>query len=146
MISHASFQEQVIDELQGYANLVALVNIDEIREFQYQGTEFNYPAVRVDARTQIPEGAGNCRTKHSIENFAVVAFSEDASSLECERICFQIGEAMFGAQMEDAAPSQGPSWRTETVNLIQYNAPRWSNAENNWRGEVIFRCRVKKTS
>jgi hypothetical protein len=145
VISHASFQEQVIDELQGYAALIALVAADEIRELQYQGTEFAYPNVRVDARTQTPEGTGNCRTKHSIENFAVFAFSENPSSLECEQICFQIGEAMFGVQLEDIAPAQGPAWRAETVNLVQYNAPRWSNGEKNWRGEVIFRCRVKET-
>lgn len=145
MISHASFQEQVIDELQAFVALTAIVPIAEIRESQYQGTEFTYPNVRVDTRTQIPEGAGNCRTKISIENFAVIAHSESDSSLQCEQICFQIGEAMFGAQLEDTTPSQGPAWRTETVNLVQFNAPR-RMTEKVWRGEVIFRCRVKETS
>ena len=145
MISHASFQEQVIDELQGFAALTAIVLPAEIRESQYQGTEFVYPNVRVDTRIQTPEGAGNCRTKISIENFAVIAFSESDSSLQCEQVCFQIGEAMFGIQLEDAAPVQGPAWRAETVNLIQFNAPR-RMSEKVWRGEVIFRCRVHETS
>lgn len=145
MISHASFQEQVIDELQAFAALTAIVPAIQIKETEYQGTVFTYPGVRVDARNQIPEGAGNCRTKISIENFAIVAYSEQDSSLQCEQICFQIGEAMFGVQLEDATPSQGPAWRAETVNLVQYNAPR-RMSEKVWRGEVIFRCRVHETS
>ena len=145
MISHASFQEQVIDELQAYGDLTLIVPADQIKESQYQATEFTYPGVRVDVRTQIPEGNSPCRQTISIENFAVIAFSEDDSSLECEQICFQIVEALFGVQLEDIAPSQGPNWRTETVNLIQVNAPRYS-VEKVWRGEVIFRCRVKETS
>jgi len=145
MISHASFQEQVLDELQAFIDLTTFVPADQIKEYQYQATEFTCPGVRVDTRTQTPEGTGNCRTKHSIENFAILAFSEEESSLECEQICFQIGEALFGVQLEDLAPAQGPAWRAETINLVQYNAPRWT-AEKVWRGEVIFRCRVKETS
>jgi hypothetical protein len=145
MISHASFQEQLIDALQADANLTAVVAADQIKEYQYQATEFTYPAVRVDIRSQIPEGNAPCRLTISIVNFAVFAFSEADSSLQCEQLCFLIAEALFGAQLEDLAPSQGPNWRTETVNLVQVNAPR-RLAERLWRGEIIFRCRVKETS
>jgi hypothetical protein len=147
MISHASFQEQVIDELQAFVALTALVPAAEIREMQWQGVDFTYPAVRVDTRRQIPEGTAPCRLTISIEDFAVLAYSEDDSSLECEQICFQIIEALFSSrtQLEDATPSQGPAWRTETVNLVTFNAPR-RMGERTWRGEVIFRCRVKETS
>lgn len=144
MISHASFQEQVIDELQAFGALTLLVPAVEIRELQWQGTEFAYPNIRVDVRTQTPEGGGQCRPKISIESFVVVAFSEGDSSLECEQICFQIIEALFGTQLEDLAPSQGPTWRCETINLATFNAPRRA-AERVWRGEVIFRGRVKET-
>lgn len=145
MISHASFQEQVIDKLQAFGALTLIVPAVEIRESQYQATEFTYPNVRVDVRTQTPEGIGKCRPTISIETFAVLAFSEADSSLECEQICFQIVEALFGAQLEDTTPSQGPNWRTETVNLVQVNAPRHLT-ERTWRGEVVFRCRVKETT
>jgi len=145
MISHISFQEQVLLRLQGFADLLALVAADQMKEAQYQATEFTYPGIRIDVRSQIPEGSGQCRPTISIENFAVLAYSEDDSSLECEQICFEIVEALFGAQLEDAAPAQGPAWRTETVNLVTFNAPR-RMAERVWRGEVIFRCRVKETS
>lgn len=145
MISHASFQEQVIDELQAFGDLTIIVPADQVKESQYQATEFTYPGVRVDVRTQIPEGNAPCRRSISIQNFAVTAHSEADSSLECEQICFQIVEALFGAQLEDTTPSQGPTWRTETVNLVQVNAPR-RLTERTWRGEVIFRCRVKETS
>lgn len=145
MISHASFQEQIIDELQAFTNLTDLVDSDEIRELQWQGVEFDYPNIRVDVRTQTPEGSGQCRPTISIENFAVAAWSEDDSSLECERICFQIIEALFGVQLEDTSPSQGPNWRCETINLMTFNAPR-RTAERVWRGEAIFRGRVKETA
>lgn len=145
MISHASFQEQVIDKLQTFGGLTLIVPADQIKESQYQSVTFTYPGVRVDVRTQIPEGMGKCRPTISIENFAVTAHSEADSSLECEQICFQIVEALFGAQLEDTTPSQGPNWRTETVNLVQVNAPR-RMTEKTWRGEVIFRCRVKETT
>ena len=150
MISHISFQEQVLLRLQGFADLLALVAADQMKEAQYQATEFTYPGIRIDVRSQIPEGSGQCRPTISIENFAVLAYSEDDSSLECEQICFEIVEALtadpvFGAQLEDVAPAQGPAWRTETVNLAIFNAPR-RMAERVWRGEVVFRCRVKETS
>lgn len=145
MISHASFQEQVIDRLQAFGALTLIVPAAQIKESQYQSVTFTYPGVRVDVRTQPPEGTGQCRPRISIENFAVTAHSESDSSLECEQICFQIVEALFGAQIEDITPSQGPTWRTETVNLVQVNAPR-RLTERTWRGEVVFRCRVKETT
>jgi len=122
-----------------------IVDSEEIREFHWQGTEFVYPSIRVDVRRQTPEGTGPCRLKISTEDFAVFAYSENDSSLECERICFEIIEALFNAQLEDTTPSQGPNWRTETVNLVTFNAPR-RTGERTWRGEVIFKCRVKETS
>jgi len=145
MISHASFQEQVLDRLQNFAALKLLVPVAEMRELQWQGTEFTYPNLRVDTRRQTPEGSGQCRPTISIEDFAVLAYSEGDSSLECEQICFQIIEALFGEWLVDAAPTQGPAWRADTINLVTFNAPR-RIGERVWRGEVIFRCRVKETS
>lgn len=145
MISVISFQEEIIDALAACADLTALVDSDEIREYQYQGTEFAYPCVRVDVRNQVPEGDAPCRLTISIINFAVLAYSEEESSRECERVCYQIVECLFGTQIEMATPVEGPDWRTETVNLVQINAPR-RMAEKVWRGEVIFRCRVKETT
>lgn len=143
MISHASFQEQVIDELQAYAALIALVPAAEIREFYWQGTEFTYPSIRVDTRTQIPEGKGNCRTLHSVVNFTVYFYSEDDSSLECERIGFQVVEALFDQQIQDAAPSQGPAWTSGVIDLMSLGAPR-RTGERTWRGEAVFRVRVQE--
>ena len=74
MISHASFQEQVIDELQAFGDLTLIVPADQIKESQYQATEFTYPGVRVDVRTQTPESIGKCRPTISIETFAVLAY------------------------------------------------------------------------
>jgi len=143
MISHASFQEQVIDELQAFAALTALVPAAEIREFYWQGTEFTYPNVRVDTRPQISEGRGNCRMEHSVMNFAVYFYSEDDSSLECERIGFQVVEALFGQQIQDAAPSQGPAWTSGVIDLVNLGDPR-RTGERAWRGEAVFRVRVQE--
>jgi len=145
MISHASFQEQVIDTLQAYIDLTNIVALGEIREESWQGTEFSYPNVRVDVRTQTPEGSGNCREKASIEYFSVLAFSDLDSSLECERICFEIIECLFGAALYDEAASQGPNWMSRTVNLVQFNAPR-RGSEKVWRGEVAFKVRVQEVA
>lgn len=142
MISHASFQEQIIDELQAFATLVALVPAAEIREFYWQGTEFIYPNIRVDTRAQIPEGKGNCRLQHSVMNFAVFSRSEDDSSLECERIGFQVVEALFGQRIQDAAPSQGPAWTSGVIDLVRLGAP--IRTERTWRGEAVFRVRVQE--
>lgn len=145
MISHASFQEQIIEELQAFTTLVALVAEEEIREYYYQGTEFGYPNIRVDVRPQVPDGTGNCRLQHSVMNFAVIFNSESDSSLECEQIGFQVVEALFGRQLQDTVPSQGPTWKSLRIDLINLGGPI-RTGERTWSGQAIFRCRVTETS
>jgi hypothetical protein len=145
VISHASFQEQVIDTLQANAALVALLpSVDEIREYYYQATEFAYPNIRVDTRPQVPDGTGNCRLKHSILNFAIVYNSENDSSLECEQLGFAVVEALFGVQLNDAAPAQGPAWQSLRTDLLSLGNPI-RTGERIWSGTAVFRCRVTET-
>lgn len=85
MISNVDIQTAIISLLKSDTALAAwLVSAgssgDEIRESQWQGGDFSYPAVRVALGTQsnIPEGC------YSQTVFLVAVFSEQDSSLEAD--------------------------------------------------------------
>jgi hypothetical protein len=92
MMNNNDLQEAIIDRLKhNVALLAALTDADEIREAQWQGTEFVYPCVRVALGTQVPSIAG-CEL-YSI-SFSISAFSELESSKEANEIAYLVSEAL----------------------------------------------------
>ena len=78
MVSLVDFQEAIISLLKSDANLVAAVG-PEIREDEYQATNWLYPCVRVGGPTLgAPMGVCNSRGV-----FQVLVYSTEASSLRC---------------------------------------------------------------
>ena len=85
MISNEKIQASVITKLQASAALVArLKTKDEIKEDQWQGTTFAYPAVRVVLGSQTPSVAENCVA--AAISLSVMVSSEDASSKQADEI------------------------------------------------------------
>lgn len=90
---------------------------DEIRERQWQGTQFVYPNVRIDVGQCVPERS-NC-VKLEI-NFDVLVFSEEASSYQASRIAGIISDALHdksytseGLRLSTWVSSLNPTVRTD---------------------------------
>ncbi len=88
MISSDLIQAAIISKLKDDTTLVdfltARASADEIRESQWQGAAFTYPAVRVDLGTQVPIGDGTCVPFQSEVSFSVLSFSEQDSSQQAD--------------------------------------------------------------
>lgn len=100
MISNNSIQAALITYLK--ANTVLLAKLSssaDIKENQWQGTDFIYPAVRIDLGTQVPDGNPQCN--YSSLPITVQVFTEDASSLNCDTIAGTIGTILHGANFHD---------------------------------------------
>ena len=77
-----------------------LSDTDEIREDQWQGTKFEYPAIRVNLIENKPttenEGCHAAKIKLSIQ-----VFSEDDSSRQSDRIAGIISSVLHGQQFSN---------------------------------------------
>ena len=93
IIRNDLIQTALISKLQGEATVLAeLSDTDEIREDQWQGTEFSYPAIRVRMISNKPLKNSDC--DQSMIGVGLQVFSEDASSMEADRIAGIIDNAL----------------------------------------------------
>ena len=86
-ISNNQIQAGLISKLKNSTALTtgSAVTANEVREDQWQGTQFNYPNVRVRLLSNTPvESVDSCRRTRFTVSFLV--FSEDSSSLESGEI------------------------------------------------------------
>ena len=115
-------------KLQAETTVLAELNdTDEIREDQWQGADFSYPAIRIRIVFNNPiEGTG-CDTAKIGVSFEV--FSEDASSMQADRIAGIIKDALHDTPFSQddllialrtndlipAARSNMRTWKSETL-------------------------------
>lgn len=87
-------KQGLIDYLQSKSEVVAeLPSADEIRESEYQSTEFSYPNVRLEG-LMIPEENANCN-RYSLD-IQWNVFSEEASSAQANKIAGIISNVLHG--------------------------------------------------
>jgi hypothetical protein len=78
MIANNYLQADLIAALKADTALVAELGDDaRIKEQQWAGTGFDYPAIRLRLARQVPEGRSNC--DHNILSFSVLVFAEGGS-------------------------------------------------------------------
>ena len=140
MISNDVIQAAIIAKLKANTALVAwLTNLNagsEIRESQWQGTVFTYPAVRVDLGTQVPGPAnGSCHLSESEIPFSVYSMSEADSSQQADVLAGLVNTALFSNRIS------GTNWTSLVIDsdgLISASreAPRF------WRATGLYRVRI----
>lgn len=87
-------KQGLIDYLQSKTEVTSeLSSSDEIRENQYQSTEFVYPNIRLDG-SMIPEENANCN-RYSLD-ISWLVFSEEASSAQANKIAGIISNVLHG--------------------------------------------------
>jgi len=78
--------------------LAARSTAGEIREAQYQGTQFSYPAVRVAVGDQVPVG-DTCYTTRAEVTFETWCYSEHDSSQQCDQLAKLVADALLGKRI-----------------------------------------------
>lgn len=96
MISPDLVQAGIVSHLKANTALIAWLTTysaqNEIRENQWQGRQFVYPAIRVDLLTQTEPGNPPCFAQVL---FNVFAFAEGDSSLTCAQLAGLIDTALI---------------------------------------------------
>jgi hypothetical protein len=143
MISNDLIQAAIIAKLKADNTLVnwlsALDAGAEIREAQWQGTVFVYPAVRVDLGTQVPLANGACHINESEIPFTVYSMSEADSSRQADILAGLVNSALFTKRIS------GSGWTSLVIDsdgLISAarEAPRF------WRATGLYRVRIYGTA
>lgn len=129
MISNAQIQQGLVSYLKASASITAEIPVDEIRENEWQGTDFTYPNIRVRLLTNIPQYNHNQECRHSL-TLSIMVFTEDYSSQKCDTFSGIIGSVLHG--------------RSFSANNLQYHlratniVPAVRSDERTWRSEVLL--------
>jgi hypothetical protein len=130
MLRNDQIQAAIIAKLKGNATIVALLaSSDEIKEDQYQSTEFNYPGVRVQLTGNEPlTQDANC--SHTRVGLNILVFTEDDNSLEADRIAGIIHNELHAYQYT----INGIAISLHTTNLV----PAIRSDIRTWRSQIIM--------
>ena len=142
MISSEAVQAALVTALKADAPLVALFGV-EIRESQWQGTQFVYPCLRVGVVTGLPYTKDHCRFTHSNTRFTISSQSEEASSQDADIGAGLVVSALLGQTIEGAGtPTTNPFYSS----LIELAAPGQEsaiiNSQNAWTARVHFEVHI----
>ncbi|MCK5547450.1 MAG: hypothetical protein KAI64_00435 [Thermoplasmata archaeon] len=117
MISNDILKADLVALLKGYSTLTELLvrqdgegGEENVKESQYAGTQFIYPAVRVRINRQIPLiDRGPC--DHARLSLSIRVLTEGASSQECDSIAGVVNSFLHGSS-GGGRFLQGTGWRT----------------------------------
>lgn len=102
MIGNDVIQQAIVARLKADAALVAWLTAlsadDEIRETQWQGTIFTYPAVRASVDNQVP-GLGTCYLTSGEFTFTAMSFGEGDSSRQTDQLAKLVNDALIGKRL-----------------------------------------------
>jgi hypothetical protein len=121
-------QAVIVAKLKADATVLAqLSDTNEIRENEWQGTEFSYPNIRVRIISNKPLDT-NCEVANV--SLGIQVFSEDASSQQADRIAGIISNVLHDHPFSSSG-LQIALRRTDLVPAIRSNA-------RTWRSEVLM--------
>lgn len=103
MISNDVLKADLVAALKGYSTLTDLLvrndgmgGVGNVKESQYAGTQFYYPAVRVRINRQIAlTDRGPC--DHARLSFSIRVLTEGASSQDCDQIAGVVNSFLHGS-------------------------------------------------
>lgn len=120
LVAYLKARSAITDELPAGAT--------EIRENEWQGTEFTYPNVRV---RMISNNAAFGGCDRSDITLGIEVFSEQASSREADRIAGIIN----GVMHQRSFSSSGIQFNLTTTNLV----PAFRKDDRTWQSEVLMK-------
>ena len=99
MIDTWQILADLISALRGESTITSLLaSAQEVREINYMGDEFGFPAIRVRIDTHEPmRGTEPC--DNSIAIFSIFVYTEDASSLLCQQVTAAVKSFLHRSQL-----------------------------------------------
>lgn len=94
MISNEDVKAGIIQRLKITTAVIALVDAVEIREYQWKGTEFTYPNIRVRLLSNVPMLNDDCNA--ATVKASIQVFTEDDASFNADDIAGVIAFALHG--------------------------------------------------
>jgi hypothetical protein len=137
MVSTNDVQTAVIGLLTGTYAVTELVH-EEVREDEWQGTDFVYPALRVQITNLMPEEDGTCRETKTFAQFTIQCYSEADSSKQCGTLANTVVSAIFGQVLTR------PYMRSLRINVMRV-VPPYRTAPRIWRSDVQAQCHIYET-
>lgn len=127
-------QAALVSYLKSKTSITDLLTIggssaSEIREDQWKGVDFKYPAIRIRLISNVPI---NPQCNYSQVEISFMVFSEKQSSFEADKIAGIINDILNGHSFT----SNGIAFTFTTTNLI----PAIAQDETTWRSEVLTRA------
>lgn len=123
-------RDAIIDMIEANATIMALLSdANEVREFNWKGTDFSYPnyRVRINSITPFDECYQNL-------DASVYCFSEDASSQEAEEMAGTVANEFFG----DGFTQDSIRFAFVRVDVI----PAIAQDMRTWRAECQLRSMI----
>lgn len=130
MLRNDELQAGLVTKIKGLQALLTgtSVTATEVREDQWQGTEFGYPNVRIRMISNTPVASDICnRTKFTV---SFQCFSEGSSSLESDRIAGIINTALHTTQFV----SNGIAFGLTATGIV----PAIRSDIRTWRAEALM--------
>ncbi len=144
MIANNTIQAGIIAHLKANSALTTwLSNLSagsEIREANYQGTTFIYPAIRAEVGTQSPgPETSSCYLTTGETPFTVSCFSEGDSSKQADVLADLVNAALIGKRIT------GTGFKSLIIQSDgMTHAAR--SAERVWRAVVLCRMQIYETT
>ena len=138
MISDQEIQADLITKMKTFSNVTSLLpdGTSGIKELQWQGDTFLYPAVRLDLEDNRIYYDEQLRCTLQEITFSVYIFSEERSSKQCSTI--------KGLLMNDFI---GKSWSgvsTKFINIrLNDNSPAIRQDERTWVSQFQLKSRIQ---
>jgi len=134
MISNDLIQAALITRLKAAATVTSLLSsAGSVKESQWQGTTFSYPAVRLSLGVQVPAQGYECDS--AMIPFTVICKDENASSKKADALAGAVANALHGKRWCDII--QGVRFTTARVVGL---ASATREDERTWRAEVNFQA------
>ena len=126
----------IVSRLKAQATIVAeLDSSAEIKEAQWQGRDFKYPAIRVSVSPIDPMQPDCNRWEVP---FVIATFSEEASSYQADKISGIIHGVLHGKSFSQSIEGQDLRFSLWTNTLV----PAIRQDDRTWRSENLMRATV----
>ena len=143
VISNVEIQKALIAQLKADTDLVAWLTAlsagSEIRETNWQGAEFSYPAVRAAIGNQQPgPDTSKCYLTTGEVPFTVVSFSESDSSQQADELANLVNAALVGKRITGDGLGSLAIMSDGLTHAVRTN-------ERLWRAVGLYRMQIYET-
>lgn len=140
MIGDEVVQAAIITKLKSLAPFTSSfgsVDTGEIKEFDWQGDSFSYPAIRVDLEENTFYFDEQLRCNLQLVEFSIYVYSEQKSSKECSQIKTNIINGIVG----DGFSNQALGIKFLPIRVAD-NIPVVREDIRTWRSQIKLRTKV----